>query len=637
MNKIGCVILILFIGINIMPIISGNNKTIDNLLEKDFILDNIEQKYLFGSIPNEEWNRTFGGIYYDRGDCVQQTVDGGYIITGYTHSFGAGNNDVWLIKTDSNGTEEWSKTFGGLSYDTSRSVQQTSDEGYIIVGGTLSYAVGSGDVWLIKTDANGTEEWNKTFGGTGLDSGEAVQQTTDGGYIIIGRTESYGDGMSDVWLIKTDYNGAEDWNNTFGGTHYDYGWSGKQTKDEGYIIVGRTESYGAGHGDFWIIKTDGQGFKIWDETFGTFAYESAQSVQQTKDGGYIIAGFTNSYGAGWYDIWLIKMDAFGSKEWDQTFGGLGGDTCGSVWETTDGGFIITGGTYSYGAGNSDLWLIRTDINGTERWNKTFGGENYDFGESVQQTTDKGYIITGRTVSFGSGDNDLWLIRVEPENYPPYEPSEPFPENNSVSIDVEINLSWYGGDPDGDNVTYDVYFGNYSPPPKIISNQTVTYYNPGILDFGETYYWQIVVWDNYKLSTEGPIWIFTTNFMPDAPNIDGPTNGLIEISYTYIFNSEDPDDDEVHYYIKWGDGHVEIWDGPHTSGADFEIAHTYSREGTFTIEAKAKDLYGYESGVAELEVTMPRNKPSNFNLNLLDWLFERFPNAFFIMRQLLGVQ
>jgi hypothetical protein len=507
---------------------------------------------------------------------------------------------------------------------------QTIDGGYIIAGGTASFGAGSRDAWLIKTDANGNKEWSKTFGGTNFDSGESVQQTTDEGYIIIGRTESYGGGMSDVWLIKTDANGNKEWDRTFGGGHYDYGWSGEQTTDGGYIITGLTESYGA-HGDYWIIKTDDNGYKIWDETFGTAAYDSAHSVRQTTDEGYIIAGFSNSYGAGWYDIWLIKMDCNGTKEWDKTFGGTSGDTCGSVMQTIDGGYIISGGTYSYGIGNSDAWLIKADINGNEEWNKTFGGAYFDYAESVQQTTDGGYIITGRTDSYGSGDSDLWLIRIDTENNPPFKPSEPFPENNSISVDVKINLSWMGGDPDGDNVTYDIYFGESYPPPKVIEKQTSNVYNPGNLDFGITYYWQIVTWDDYLPFSKGPIWSFTTNFKPIIPEIDGPISGLVGTEYTYLFNSVDEDDDNVYYYIKWGDGHVEVWNGPYTSGSDAEIKHTYTREGTFIIEAKARDSHNCESNWGTFTVTIPRNKTNN---NPILQFFQSHPNMFPLLQKLI---
>jgi hypothetical protein len=212
----------------------------------------------FDTIPvplpiSKRWMKTFGGTSDDGGCSVQQTTDGGYVITGWT------GGDIWLIKTDSNGNEIWDKTFGEKYAECGFSVQQTTDGGYIIIAYTgSSYSGSYTDVWLIKTDSNGNEIWDKTIGGTSNDWGFSVQQTTNGGYIITGGTLSYGAGNWDVWLIKTDFNGNEIWNKTFGGTHYDFGNSVQQTSDGGYIITGSTISYGAGGGndDVWLIKTD---------------------------------------------------------------------------------------------------------------------------------------------------------------------------------------------------------------------------------------------------------------------------------------------------------------------------------------------------------------------------------------------
>jgi len=309
------------------------------------------------------WDKTFGGTHNDHGNSVQQTTDGGYIITGWTYSYGAGNDDVWFIKTDENGNKVWDKTFGGTHYDEGHSVQETSDGGYIITGWTKSYGAGRSDVWLIKTDGNGNKVWDKTFGGTRGDYGKSVQETQDGGYIITGETCSYGTGEydDDVWLIKTDRNGNKVWDKTFGGTHYDEGHSVQETQDGGYIITGYTDSHGAGSYDVWLIKTDRNGNKVWDKTFGRTGYDKGYSVQQTTDGGYIIAGFT--YGEGGYDVWLIKTDGNGNKVWSKTFGGTGGDYGYSVQQTRDGEYIIAGRTLSYGAGECDVWLIKTDENG----------------------------------------------------------------------------------------------------------------------------------------------------------------------------------------------------------------------------------------------------------------------------------
>jgi hypothetical protein len=256
--------------------------------------------------PQVEWEKTFGGPDDDRGYSVQQTRDGGYIIVGETWSYGAGGYDVYLIKVYANGNMQWSKTFGGRGDDRGYSVQQTRDGGYIIVGETWSYGALGDYVYLIKVDANGNMQWSKTFG-KGSDVGYSVQQTSDGGYIIVGTTASYGAGWADVYLIKVDANGNMQWSKTFGGKEPDRGYSVQQTSDGGYIIVGETKSYGAGWADVYLIKVDANGNMQWSKTFGGTGHDEGYSVQQTSDGGYIIVGYTESYGAGEEDVYLIKL------------------------------------------------------------------------------------------------------------------------------------------------------------------------------------------------------------------------------------------------------------------------------------------------------------------------------------------
>jgi hypothetical protein len=363
--------------------------------------------------PNDwwEWFKTFGGSEDDSGSSVQQTSDGGFILVGTTTSFGAGGFDVWLIKTDADGNKLWEKTFGGIRDDRGHSVQQTSDGGFILLGWTESFDAREADVWLIKTDASGNIEWDRTFGGSDRDKGSSVQQTSDGGFILVGYTESFGAGWADVWLIKTDADGNKLWEKTFGGSGLDSGSSVQQTSDGGFIIVGYTTSFGAGGFDVWLIKTDADGNKLWEKTFGGSRRDWGSSVQQTSDGGFIIVGYTTSFGAG--DVWLIKTDANGNKQWDRTFGGSDWDEGWSVQQTSDGGFIIVGWTWSFGAGGPDVWLIKTDANGNKQWDRTFGGSDWDWGFSVQQTSDGGFIIVGSTESFGAGEGDVLLIKSRP--------------------------------------------------------------------------------------------------------------------------------------------------------------------------------------------------------------------------------
>jgi hypothetical protein len=353
--------------------------------------------------PPEAWNTTFGGITADNSYYVQQTSDGGYIVVGSTYS--SGIPDVYLIKTDANGIKQWDKTLytGGIGY----CVQQTTDGGYIIAGSTF----GISDVLLLKTDANGVEQWNTTFGAIKYDAGYSVQQTTDGGYIIAGAyTYVSPPGTYDAWLIKTDASGVQQWDKKFGGGFSDYGYSVQQTSDGGYILTGSTNPTNTNE-EVYLIKTDSSGNTAWTKTFGGANEDKGWSVRQTTDGGYIIAGWTNSLGAGNYDVYLIKTDSSGNAAWTKTFGGANDDASRSVWQTTDGGYIIAGSTNSFGAGLNDIYLIKTDSSGDKQWNKTYGGSQSDHGYCVQQTSDSGYIVAGDTTSYGAGNSDIWLIKL----------------------------------------------------------------------------------------------------------------------------------------------------------------------------------------------------------------------------------
>jgi len=391
------------------------------------------------------WEKTFGGSGEDVGTFVQVTNDGGYIVTGSTTSHisniayswlikSSRIGEVLLIKTDANGSMEWERTFGGLGKDIGFSVQETNDGGYIIVGATRPHMIGDYDIWLIKTDSEGSLEWDNAFGGPANDWGASVQETKDGGYVITGGTESYGAGIDNsflvksartvnLWLIKTDSKGDPVWDRTFGGSGFDEGAAALETIDGNYIVSGYTTSYGAGGNDIWLIKTDSQGIELWDKTFGGSGEDVGFSVQETSDEGYIITGGTDSYGAGNKDVWLIKTDSNGTKEWDKTFGKSGFDEGTAVQETKDGGYIITGYTthHEEGIGHSWLintaeisyvWLIKTNMSGDMEWNKTFGGPSNDWGTSVQETNDGSYIITGGTESYDGGSKEVLLIKVE---------------------------------------------------------------------------------------------------------------------------------------------------------------------------------------------------------------------------------
>ena len=275
---------------------------------------------------------------------------------------GNGSGDIYLIKTNGNGEEQWSSTFGGIDTELGNSVQQTSDGGYIITGETFSFDQGEGgDIYLIKTNGNGEEQWSSIFGGTAVEKGRSVQQTSDGGYIIVGTTHPTINEDGDIYLIKTNENGEEQWSSTFGGTDNDRGFSVQQTSDGGYIITGYIGAGSAYDGsDIYLIKTNGNGEEQWSSTFGGIGTEVGYSVQQTSDGGYIITGSIDSFDLGHNDVYLIKTNENGEEQWSSTFGEAD-DTGRAVQQTSDGGFIIAGWTME---NNGDIYLIKTDSEGT---------------------------------------------------------------------------------------------------------------------------------------------------------------------------------------------------------------------------------------------------------------------------------
>ncbi len=358
--------------------------------------------------------RTYGGTSGDWANSVRQTSDGGYILAGPTTSFGVGSADAFLIKTDAYGNVQWAKTYGTLTLDEFTSVQQTSDGGYIAAGYTDFCNTGLPDIFLIKTDANGNLQWAKIYCGPyGYgDVANSVQQTSDGGYILAGITNSYAFiGTRDsAFLIKTDANGNIIWAKTYHLLYRTWGYSVQQTSDGGYIMSGYTHDSIA---YAFLIKTDANGNVIWAKTYGgIFNIMDVSNVSQTSDGGYIVAGRIEATTATMYDVFLIKTDASGNIQWAKVYGGTNWDGAFSVQQTLDGGYILAGYTNSFGAGGYDPFLIKTDANGNIQWAKTYGGTGHDMFYHVQQTSDGGYIATGYTYSFGAGSIDAFLIKTD---------------------------------------------------------------------------------------------------------------------------------------------------------------------------------------------------------------------------------
>ncbi len=381
--------------------------------------------FSYAQPPDTLWTKTYGGPNSDSALSVQETADGGYIIAGTTTDFGGGLRNIWLLKTDANGDTAWTNTFGGTGDHYGRCVRQTSDSGYIVTGGTADLSQ-IADMIIIKTDPDGNAIWTSIFGGTEFDIGNSVCETSDGGYVAVGMTRSFG-GIAEIYIVKTDADGDSLWTRTYGGALWDEARSVQETADSGLIIAGYTTvSSGPGGPDteVYLLKTDADGASIWSQTYELNAAEEYRdygySVQQTADGGFIIVGET------WYpgtpaweiDVYLVKTHPNGDTMWTKTYDRAQRTDKGQdVQQTDDGGYIIAGYTQIIGL-DYDFYLIRTDANGDTLWTKTIGDSQaptpWEEAFALDQTSDGGYIVAGFTHSYGAGNSDIWLVKTEPD-------------------------------------------------------------------------------------------------------------------------------------------------------------------------------------------------------------------------------
>jgi hypothetical protein len=361
-------------------------------------------------------------------------------------------------------TKQWDKTLGGSDKDILHSLQQTSDGGYLLGGSSASGISGDktqpnqgllSDYWIVKLTANGTKQWDRTFGSDYWDELNVLQQTSDGGYIlggigyygISGNKSQAGQGVNDYWVVKLDANGNKQWEKAIGTFTTDNLQALQQTSDGGYILGGtslasingdKTELSRGGH-DYWVVKLDANGTKQWDRTLGGSGYEWFSSLQQTSDGGYILGGTSLSpisgdktqANPGSSSYWVVKLDTNGSKQWDKVFGGRGTEQLSALQQTSDGGYIVGGRSDSPISGDKtqanrgiyDYWVVKLNASGTKQWDRTVGGNNDDELTNLQQTSDGGYILGGSSGSDISGDKtqanqgapnstDYWIVKLD---------------------------------------------------------------------------------------------------------------------------------------------------------------------------------------------------------------------------------
>ena len=336
---------------------------------------------------------------------------------------------------------EWQRSIGGSDDDYTSSIKETSDGGFILASSSKSNDGdvignhGGYDYWISKLDASGNIIWQRSFGGSGDDIATSIQQTSEGGYIVSGRSNSNdGDvtgnnGQTDFWIVKLDSAGSISWQKALGGSNEDYANCIQQTEDGGYIVAGDTYSDDGDvsglHGwvDFWVVKLDAYGNISWQKAFGGTDFEVAESIQQTTDNGYIVAGSSSSSDGdvtvnnGQFDCWVVKLDPIGNLLWQKSLGGNYDDVARSIQQTTDGGYVAAG-LYTSSNGLWDCWIIKLDSIGTLSWDNVIGGGNIDRAISIQQTIDAGYILAGHTESIDGdvtgnhGGNDSWVVKLD---------------------------------------------------------------------------------------------------------------------------------------------------------------------------------------------------------------------------------
>ena len=346
------------------------------------------------------WAKTYGGTGQDYAYSIQQTSDGGYIVAGMGDTFDF-DKDLWVLKLNSDGTVAWQKAYRGDDISASF-IQQTSDGGYIVLGVIFNDATRKKYFLVLKLNSDGTVAWQqKAYGETGYEYANSIQQTSDGGYIMAGIGIDFDRIDSDFLVLKLNSDGRIAWQKTYGGTKSDSASSIQQTSDEGYIVVGNTYSFGTGSGDFWILKLNSYGTVAWQKTYGGTSYDYASSIQQTSDEGYIVVGNTYSFGTGSGDFWILKLNSDGTVAWQKTYGGTSYDFANSIHQTSDGGYIVAGYTYSFGAGFCDFWVLKLLSDGTINFNSNSGASTTDTSATVSETS-----VTGADINITVTDTSI---------------------------------------------------------------------------------------------------------------------------------------------------------------------------------------------------------------------------------------
>jgi len=350
----------------------------------------------------------------ESGYSILQKPDSNFVVLGNT------DNDILLLESSNTGEIIWDYSFGGSQMDEAYHFEQTSDKGYIISGSTQSYGFGGSDIWLIKAGENGLIEWNTYIGTSNDEQGGQVLQTADDGFILIGNRINEQNQDSDIWLIKTNSQGDTLWTESYGSSGNEFGVDIIFEDDGGYVILGSTTSYGNGDADVWLIKTDSEGTQEWNRSYGIGSNDKGQAILKSSDGGYIIQFLVQAYGSGNSAVGLLKTDSEGNALWSRAFGGSINTKSKMFSIVNNNEYILACSQLDYSTNSSNAWLIKVDDNGTVIWEKIFGKEGKDDGFAVIPTLDNGFVMAGRTNSYVDNNNedlfDLWILKIDSEGY-----------------------------------------------------------------------------------------------------------------------------------------------------------------------------------------------------------------------------
>ncbi|WP_456365007.1 PEGA domain-containing protein [Thermococcus sp.] len=372
-----------------------------------------------GASPNSDltvtpWAKTYGGRNGEGARAVAVAPNGDIIVAGVTNSFGAGSYDFWVLRLDSNGNVKWQKTYGGSDVDMAFAVAIAGNGDIIVAGVTNSFGAGNADIWVLRLDSEGNVKWQKTYGGSDIDIATAVAVAPNGDIIVAGVTNSFGAGDGDFWVLRLDENGNVKWQKTYGGGDDDIAAAVAIAGNGDIIVAGGTDSFGAGNADIWVLRLDSEGKVKWQKTYGGRGDDVANAVAIAESGDIIVAGVTNSFGAGDGDFWVLRLDSNGNVKWQKTYGGRRDNEARTVVVTPNGDIIVAGVANSFSTGSDDAWVLRLDSKGNIKWQKTYGGSRDDGTNKVSIAPNGDVIMAGYTKSFGTGYWDAWVLRLPPD-------------------------------------------------------------------------------------------------------------------------------------------------------------------------------------------------------------------------------